>query len=457
MKKNALAVIVLLFASSYFTALALNPDPVSEDSVFSPGDSPFSGRTGWHMESVGDLESDPPYYFIYWVYKWLMPIKDTEPEIREFFKGQDLRFGREITARAGHVEKLRIAAVGDMMVKRRLDLETGRHLFDDVSDELSGADITFGNLEAPVDPSRKAGVFPAYNSTPDHIRLYKEAGFDVFSTANNHVLDQKESGLTATLDFLDEQRIFHVGSSRSPEERDEGFPIMDAGAVRIAFLAYTFSTNGRKTSPGNEYMVNHIPLNMIDGSPDISLVREHIITARARGADLVVVSLHWNMEFEFYPPKRIIDLGHRIADSGADIILGHHPHVLQPLERFVPEPGPAGPAVPEVLIAYSLGNFIPDAYTLETKTSVILDVEISHAFMDGKEKFWISGVGWTPVWFYKGRDLKGGREYRIINIEKALACEHDESGCGFLSSDDHRRIREADEIIKEFFKPRTGN
>ncbi len=450
MNKICLAIIWIILAPLCLAAVT-HPDQTPCKSYGPGGDE--HGPRGWHMDSVGDLENDPPYYPIYWIYKWLFPITDADCRIKEFFKGQDLCFGQDLPGQQGPVTRVRLAAVGDMMVKKHLNPQTARHLFDDVRDQLYLPDISFGNLESPVDPSRKIGSFPAYNATPDQVRLYKDAGFDVFSTANNHVLDQKESGLIATLEFLDQEKISHVGSSRSIEERDEKFPVLEAKGIRIAFLAYTFSTNGRKLSSGHEFMVNLIPFNIIGEQPDISLIQKHIRTARDRGAHLVIVSLHWNMEYEFFPPERIIVLGHKIADSGADIILGHHPHVLQPLEKYVPSRSEAGPAVPEVLIAYSLGNIIPDAYQLECQTSIILNVEFSRALVHGCEKFWISRVSWTPVWWY-GRAIPGSRDYRIINIEKALSHESDPSAYPFLKKRQLRKLHQAQNILHDLFEPR---
>jgi poly-gamma-glutamate capsule biosynthesis protein CapA/YwtB (metallophosphatase superfamily) len=444
MKSIKVSLLLLILVTPLRAGMVTHPDQISCKDEHTPG--------RWHMDSVGDLEHDPPYYFIYWVYKWLNPIRETDCQVKEFFKRQDLCFGKNMPDIHEKPTTLRLAAAGDLMVKTHLDRKTARHLFDDVSNELASPDITFGNLESPVVPSSKVGAFPAYNATPEQVRLYKQAGFDIFSTANNHVLDQKDSGLIATLEFLDQEKIAHVGSSRTKEERDNMFPILEAKGLRIAFLAYTFSTNGRKTLPGNEYMVNHIPLNLIDEQPDISLIQKHIRTARSRGADLVAVSLHWGMEYEFFPPRRIIELAHNIADQGADIILGHHPHVLQPLEKYIPQRSDAGPVVPEVLIAYSLGNFIPDAYILECKTGIILDVEISRAEFKDRDQIWISRVTWTPVWFHKRRSM-ASREYRIININKALAKDCDPEIYPYLSERDCRKIYAAHEIVRDLFEP----
>ena len=405
---------------------------------------------GGPLDTVGDLSNEEgvlPYF--YYIRKYLFPILWTDCQVEQFFQRQDLRFENEWTQDAEDVSRVDLSAVGDLMVRAQLTAENSVHLYDDIHDELFKADIVFGNLETPAHPGRASAPFPSFNLSAEATRVYLGVdaghGFDIVSTANNHVLDQGDDGLWATLDYLDELNVLHVGSSRTMEERDEEFPIIEENGIKTAFLAYTFSTNGRPLPEGREYEVNLVQLNTLEGPPDISLIEQHLETARDFGADLVVVSLHWSMEYEFYPPRRIIELGHRIADAGADVILGHHPHILNPMESYVPQNRDRG--VPEVLIAYSLGNFIPGQWRTIFRTSIILHVELSRGFVDSKMRVWISDVDYTPVWWYT-RTVPGHRDYRLINLDRALA---EREAYPFLSGRDWRMLRLARDLIFERF------
>lgn len=418
-----------------------------------PDDIPCDGRDrhlGFRVGAVGDFSGeDHLLSYLYYVGKFLLPRLLSDCQIEEFFRGQDLRFENEWSRTAEDISTVYISAVGDLMARKRLEEENSIHLYDDVQDELFDADIVFGNLETPAHPDRGSRPFPSYNLSAEATRVYlgidRPHGFDVVSTANNHVLDQGEEGLLATLDHLDELGVMHVGSSCTPEERDHGFPIIEANGVKIAFLAYTFSTNGRPLPLGRDYEVNLVRMNTLEGPPDISLIEKHLETARDLGADVVAVSLHWGMEYEFYPPRRIIDLGHRIADAGADVIFGHHPHILNPMESYVPKNRDRG--VPEVLIAYSLGNFIPDQSRTVYRTTIILHLELSRGSVDGEERVWISNVDYTPVWWYM-KTISHDGDYRLINLNKALAQEADYP---FLSRRQWRVLRSARHLIFERF------
>ncbi len=404
----------------------------------------FSAR--FYKDSVGDLEHDPPWFIFWWFYKYLNPPKDAYPELIKYFKEQDLNFSAPNDAKEP-ISTAKLLAMGDLMVRDAMTRENSRWLFADLKDEFKEADLIFANLEAPAVPSRPMSDFPRYNFRKDMVEFFKEQGFDIFSTANNHCLDQGQKGLVATLDFLDRLGIYHTGTARSEEERDYGFPVLEASGIKIAFLAYTFSTNGRKIPEDKPWMVNRIYFNLIDKEPDLSLIEKHIKIARQRGADVVVVSLHWSLENEFYPPPRIVERGHKIIEMGADIILGHHPHLLQPMERYVPKkPDRAG--VPEAFIIYSLGNLIPDQPSWQYRTTVVLKLKLKK---DSQGKVWIDSVRVIPVYFYPGSLAK--RQAHLIRIERALSKPEKYK---FFPKRKLKNLRKAKALIEEVFLPENA-
>ncbi len=142
------------------------------------------------------------------------------------------------------------------------------------------------------------------NSTPAMFDRIHEGGKGVglFSTANNHCLDQGEAGLRETLDFLDSRGCPHVGTARSREERD-AVVMVDRNGVKLAFLSFTFALNWKELTEGKGYLANYLRLNR--PGTDISPIAAQVAAARAAGADAVVACLHWSLEFESYPIKNV--------------------------------------------------------------------------------------------------------------------------------------------------------
>ncbi|MCL2757060.1 MAG: CapA family protein [Coriobacteriia bacterium] len=221
-----------------------------------------------------------------------------------------------------------------------------------VIDFFTKADINCANLESPVLATRPLCIPPEditapplMNNSPEALtyllqatgsapatRSASEPGITVFSTANNHSLDQGVEGVLATLDLLDEMGVKHVGTARSSAERDE-LLLLDVADFRIAFLSWTFSLNSQCLPDGQEYLANTLRLNL--PGVDISTIASQVQEARQRGADAVVLFLHWGLEDEAFPLASQIETAHRLARCGVDIICGNHPHALQPAERYV--------------------------------------------------------------------------------------------------------------------------
>jgi len=303
---------------------------------------------------------------IWWGYKhFIHAIEEPEPGkgIEEFL----LDHAPEFSVPSGFVaeDTAVISAGGDIMPAEYMNPRAAAHLWDDVSDFFFKSDLACANLEAPINtgkplipPGKNIIKPPAMNNTEMAFNLcWRDGkGIQFYSTANNHAMDQGEEGLVKTLEFLDSKKVSHVGTARTQEEQDD-IPVLTYGGIRIAFLGYTFSLNCQKTPDGKDYMANMLRLNRPDCG--ISLIQRHIRIAKDRNADLIVANIHWSLEYESFPIQNVMDMGHRILEAGVDIILGNHPHTLQPAERYEWYDAKTSQKK-NGLILYALGNLAND-------------------------------------------------------------------------------------------------
>ena len=262
------------------------------------------------------------------------------------------------------VRRLRIIAVGDIMLGGSAAPEMARFGYDypfaHVRNLLNGADVVFGNLEGPLtdagEPERdKRYVF---RSPPAQVApALAAAGFNVVSLANNHAMDYGVEGLQQTLLALSAAGIEHAGAGMNLEQARQPAFIRTAD-YSVAVLAYslTFPESfwARADRAGTAFGHEHH-------------VRADVRAALEK-ADIVVVSFHWGREgtteLRDYQPR----LGHAAIDAGATVVLGHHPHILQGIERYK-----------HGIIFYSLGNFVFGSYSRAAQRSVVAELEIENA------------------------------------------------------------------------------
>lgn len=236
--------------------------------------------------------------------------------------------------------RVRIAAAGDVMLDRgvwdRIQRYGLSHVMSSVRDILRGADIAFVNLECPlstVQGHARPGGSLVFCADPTTVQVLAEGGVDVVSLANNHAMDAGWRGCEDTMAVLSAHNIAYVGARPEGEAPDE-ITYLPAGDVLVAFLAYT------------DLDFEHQSLCKVD--EDMQNVLGRVREARNR-ADVVCVSYHWGVEYQKEPTERQVKLGHATIDAGADIVLGHHPHVMSGVERYR-----------NGLILYSMGNFVFD-------------------------------------------------------------------------------------------------
>lgn len=316
--------------------------------------------------------------------------------------------------------RLTLMAVGDIMVHQEQlaaawDQASQTYQFAPsfakVKPILRTADWVVGNLETTL-----AGAdlqytgYPQFNTPQSLATTLKEAGFTALTTANNHSLDRREIGVLRTLDHLDQAGLAHTGTFRSAAER--GVPlILEKEGIRLALLAYTYGTNGIPLPKDKPYLVNLI---------DPETIKQDIATARARGVDLVAVSLHFGAEYQRLPNQEQRTLVDLCFSYGADLILGHHPHVLQPYEwrTITDEAG----RTRNGLVMYSLGNFISAQRGDYKDVGGILAVTLVKR---GEEPAVLEEASLLPTYVHAYRS-QGKRNYVIYPLAETLAASGDE-------------------------------
>jgi len=312
-----------------------------------------------------------------------------------------------------------IMATGDIMM-HDVQIDSGwikeekrydySHMFKEIAPIFQQGDLVIGNLEVPL-AGAEAGYsgYPMFNAPEILAKNLKDAGFDVLNTANNHCLDRKYSGIVSTLDYLDEAGLWHTGTFRSAEEQAE-ILIVPVKNIKVALIGSTYGTNGLQLPKGKEYAINYLDQEMLLGK---------IKEARQKGADYVIAMLHWGQEYATEPNQAQISLAKALVEGGADLILGHHPHVLQRGEiiRTVDPFSDTGDEK-ESFVMYSLGNFVSSQKGLERLSSLVLKVEVGIDYYSGEPYF--KGAEYIPIYTQK-KNKQGKYHFTVWPIEKALA------------------------------------
>ena len=339
---------------------------------------------------------------------------------------------------------IHMSAVGDIMchltnVKNAYNSTSKDYdfsnVFKNIEEYTKNADITVGNLETTfAGQSRGYTGYPTFN-TPEVLgHNLKDIGFDVLCTANNHSIDKGYSGIESTLNFLDEYGLGHYGTARSKEEQDT-ILIKDVNGIKIAFLAYTYGTNGITIPSDKSYCVNLI---------DKDLIKEHIALAKSQKVDVICVSMHWGTEYRLTPHSSQEDLADFLFENGVDIILGSHPHVLEPMEKrtITLKDG----TQKDGFVIYSLGNFVSGQIYANTKSTVILDIQITK---NSEGKISIDSVNYTPVYLYdRGANAKSRTRYTLMDVEKSIS-DYENGEDSSISKNLYNTLKDELENIKK--------
>lgn len=278
-------------------------------------------------------------------------------------------------------QSVEIIAVGDILltrgVEKRIEKFGLAYPFERVSPLLKKADLVFGNLENPItDKCDESAKNISFQAKPEYSKILPASGLDILSLANNHTLDCGEIGLAETKRNLKNQKIRFVGGGEN-----QNLLIIEIKKIKIAFIGFT------AVSP--IFPEANSPLISSAAPENIKKITE---SARQQ-SDIVIASFHWGTEYVSRPNKEQINLAKIAVEAGADVVLGHHPHVLQGFQ-VVNSPNRKS------LIAYSLGNFVFDSPTKlikDTAESVILKIRVSQKGLESAEIVPVTIKDYRPV------------------------------------------------------------
>jgi hypothetical protein len=298
------------------------------------------------------------------------------------------------------------------------------HIFGPIADVLRTADVAVVNLETPVTDNKKAVTRQfLFNAPSDMVGALAAAGVKLVSTANNHARDQHLTGMLETLQHLDAAGIQHVGTGPSLSTAWEPV-VMEVRGVRLGFLSFTRWMNGFSNPKEPEQPhVAFVPYPEHKSHRGVSVDQlvERVRIASAR-CDVLFVMVHWGAEYMGKPHADDQKLARAVIDAGAGAVIGHHPHVLQPLESYTTADGRKG------LIAYSLGNLVANQSRFyahkpgssgksgDTRDSMLLRVSWVRGAEGGPVQ--LDEVAVLPVWIENNARTRKRKESR--NIQPVL-------------------------------------
>ncbi|MCK5475692.1 MAG: CapA family protein [Candidatus Pacebacteria bacterium] len=274
-------------------------------------------------------------------------------------------------------DEVRMIAVGDIMLSREVErkmINNGdfKYPFLKTAEKTKTGDIIFGNLETSIINGRAIrNNEMVFRTDLRAVEGLVFAGFNVLSLANNHIMNFGRDGLESTIKTLDENNISHIGAGMSEEEIYKPV-IKDIKGTKFAFLGFTYNFDQRRSSDGDIYGMANM---------SITKMEENVKKTKSKN-DIVIVSMHAGTEYKTSSSSFQENFAQKAIDAGADLIIGHHPHVVQNVQKYK-----------QGYIIYSLGNFVFDQmWSNETRLGAIAEI----TFQNKK----IKSIEFIPVKIY---------------------------------------------------------
>ena len=334
------------------------------------------------------------------------------------------------------VTYLDIVAVGDNLVHHPIfqasytdGSYSFHYIFDHIRDYILSSDIAFINQET-IFGNEELGFsgYPRFSTPPEMGTAVVAAGFNIINFANNHALDRGAEGIMSSIGYLDNyDHVFHLGIHRNREERTNRHVILDMNNITVGFLAYTFSVNGIAFPAGRDYLVSMIDRDIM--AAEINALRPLV--------DYLIVSMHWGEEYALRQNRGQSDLAALFAELGVDLVIGHHPHVLQPMEIIT---RPDGRPMP---VFYSLGNFLSShsrttkeallggiMYLRISRTEYLDNISLDESIQEINREINIEEIGLIPVITHFDIDRNNFGIYPLHEYTDELASLHWRSNFG---------------------------
>ena len=334
---------------------------------------------------------------MYRTYKMEKPITKPEKDskLEEYFAEKRKQINQPLLPKGFQGETcVKISAVGDLMNAKNLENSNDK-FYAKVAELIFNADISIANLESSLTNSKVENKGFIINANLEQFNVFKghkDKHYTIFCTANNHILDRGIEGFNTTHDRLEAEGFFYVGTNRSPEDQKKGL-IITSNGIKFGFVAATYGVNKNPFPKGKDYLVNLIPFHHCQEKVDISLLEEQISYCLNKNCDFIIVSLHWGLEFEFFPRKKQVNIAHHLIEYGADAIISHHTHNIQPYEIYQTRRDPYRKAP----IFYGLGSLSSLWSNPYFSLSLIANFDVVKGFVNDVPKTLVSHVNGTPV------------------------------------------------------------
>lgn len=337
-----------------------------------------------------------------------------------------------IPSSSPYSQEATLIAVGDVMM-HKAQIDAGYNpatktynydsFFSEVKDILQAGDWVIANLETTLaGADAKYTGYPLFNAPKAIANTLKASGFNIIGTTNNHSLDRGEVGVLNTLQHLREERLTSVGTYASSEEAQE-VRVIKENEISMAIFAYTYGTNGIDIPQEKPYLVS-----LIDESKIIADIKK----AESLGVDVITIMLHFGVEYQRNPTLSQQQLVENLIKAGADIILGSHPHVVQPYQIF--EVTEANGETRKAVAIYSMGNFIAYQVGSYKDLGVIFQVGLKKDFPS--ENVEITEIKAIPTYidnYYPNEKLN----FRVLPIEETITAKNDP----FLTASDYTKLQ----------------
>ncbi|WP_421384999.1 CapA family protein [Bacillus salacetis] len=300
-----------------------------------------------------------------------------------------------------------IGAIGDVLLHNTVyqDAEEGDSynfmpMFQDVETFLKSPDFMIANQESlPGGAQLGVSSYPAFNSPYEIVDALQQLGVDAVTNANNHSLDKGAKGVLSAISHYEEIGMPYTGSFKSKEDR-ENIRTFNVNGISFALLAFTYGTNGIPVPQGKDYLVNLI---------DLELMKKDIKKAKELGVDMVVLAAHWGNEYERFPNDTQKMLARELTNAGVDLLIGHHPHVLQPIEKLTTDDGR------EAVVIYSLGNFLSGQEGDLKNIGGIANVTVQKVIDENGKRISFPEIGFQPTYVTQS----DYHNYRILPLSAA--------------------------------------